>query len=138
MPFAFSAVTAEGVVAERELDSVTVPTGDGEITVLPHHIPLVSTVVPGVLVMRQGADEEHLAVAGGFLQVESEKVTVLADYAERADDIDASRAEAARKRAEDALAGTLEKEEFAETQAALAKSLAQLRASELIKHRKKR
>lgn len=143
---AFSAVTPEGPVAEAAAESVTIPTADGEITVLPEHAPLVSVLVPGVLTIRpaasgkgQAAAEKHLAVSGGFVHVTAGSVTVLADTAERADDIDVRRAEAGRKRAEEAMAKKLEREEMAETSAVLQKNLARLRAVELIKrHRPSR
>jgi F-type H+-transporting ATPase subunit epsilon len=131
----FSAVTAEGVVAEAETDSVTVPTKDGEITVLPHHIPLVSVLIPGVVTYRDGERERHLAVSGGFLQVTGTELNLLADTAERADDIDAARAERARKQAAEAMAGRLDKEEYVEAAAELQKHLARIRAADLIKQK---
>ncbi|MDP4000485.1 MAG: ATP synthase F1 subunit epsilon [bacterium] len=129
-----SVVTATGTVADGPVRSVTIPTTDGEITVLPDHVPLVSVIRPGVLTIRtgkDGADEQHLAVSGGFLKVSGDSISVLADTAERADDIDRQRAEQARKRAEQAMAGKLEREELAEAQAELQKHLARLRAVEL-------
>ena len=126
-----SVVTATGTVADGPVRSVTIPTTDGEITALPDHVPLVSVIRPGVITIRTAKDEQHLAIAGGFLKVSGESVAVLADTAERADDIDRQRAEQARKRAEQAMAGKLEREELAETQAELAKHLARLRAVEL-------
>ncbi|MEX2043403.1 MAG: ATP synthase F1 subunit epsilon, partial [Patescibacteria group bacterium] len=123
-----------GTVVEEPVRSVTVPTTDGEITVLPDHVPLVSVIRPGVLTIRGATGEkgeQHLAVSGGFLKVAGDSIAVLADTAERADDIDKQRAEQARKRAEQAMAGKLEREEVAETQAELQKHLARLRAVEL-------
>ncbi|HEY8108714.1 MAG TPA: ATP synthase F1 subunit epsilon [Patescibacteria group bacterium] len=126
-----SVVTATGTVSEGPVRSVTVPTTDGEITVLPDHVPLVSVIRPGVITFRTDKEERHLAVSGGFLKVAGDAVSVLADTAERADDIDKQRAEQARKRAEQAVAGKLEREELAEAQAELQKHLARLRAVEL-------
>lgn len=133
---AFAVVTIEGTVESADASSVTIPTADGEITVLPEHTPLVSVLIPGVLTLRTGDKEKHVAVSGGFVQVAADSVTVLADTAERADDIDVRRAEAARKRAEEAMAGKREKEELVDAAAELQKHLARLRAAELVKHRR--
>ncbi len=138
MAIGFAAVTAEGVVAEAEADSVTIPTKDGEITVLPNHIPLVSVLVPGVVTYRHADQQQHLSVTGGFVQVTASQVTLLADAAERADNIDVVRAEKARRQAEEAMRGRLSDEEQAQTQAALQKSLARLRAADLIKQKHRR
>lgn len=138
---AFAVVTIEGTVESAAARSVTIPTADGEITVLPDHIPLVSVLVPGVLTVRTGDNgskdtEHHVSVSGGFVQVDGESVTILADTAERADDIDVRRAEAARKRAEEAMAGKREKTELVDAAAELQKHLARLRAADLVKHRR--
>lgn len=132
----FSAVTTTGITAESEAASVTVPTADGEITVLANHIPLVSVLVPGVVTVRGANDQsdeaaEHLAVSGGFLQVTAKAVTILADTAERAGEIDLERAEAARKRAAEAMSAKAESAEMTSAAAALQKNLARLQAAEL-------
>lgn len=136
---AFSAVTTEGITAELQAASVTIPTVDGEITVLANHIPLVSVLVPGVVTVRASTKEgdqsdesaEHLAVSGGFLQVTATAVTILADTAERAADIDLERAEAARKRAAEVTLAKSERAEVTAAAATLQKNLARLRAAEL-------
>lgn len=127
----FTVVTPEGAVTEQPAESVTLPTLDGEITVLANHIPLVSVLVPGVVTVRHGENEEHLAVSGGFVQVSAGEVRLLADTAERAESVDTSRAQEARQRAEEAMAGRLEREEVAEAAASLQRNLARLRAAEL-------
>lgn len=132
----FQAVTPEGVVASSEADSVTIPTTDGEITVLRNHIPLVSVLRPGVItVIKEGSEDQHFSVSGGFAQIQADSVQILADTAERAEHIDSDRAETARKRAEEAMSGTLADEEMAEVSASLQRNLARLRASEIIKSR---
>jgi F-type H+-transporting ATPase subunit epsilon len=134
---AFAVVTIEGTVESADATSVTIPTTDGEITVLAEHTPLVSVLKPGVLTVREGDKKErHVAVSGGFVQVAADSVTVLADTAERADDIDVRRAEAARKRAEEAMSKKNEREDLADASAELQKHLARLRAAELVKHRR--
>ena len=100
----FEITTPEGVVYKEEVDQVTLPTQKGEITVLPNHIPLVAILKPGELKIVKNKEEEFLACAGGYIEVlPGNRVVVLADNAERAKDIDITRAEAARKQAEDLL-----------------------------------
>jgi len=94
-------VTAEGESFSGEVDAVVAPGGLGEFTVLPTHARMISTLLPGVLRFDQGGDSVSLAMSGGFLEVSQNKVTVLADAAERDDAIDMERAEAALVRAEE-------------------------------------
>lgn len=98
-------VTAErSLLAETEVDMVVAPASEGEVGILPRHAPLLATLRPGRLRIKKGGQETELAVGGGFLQVNQNRVLILADAAERADEIDAERAEAARQQAEQALA----------------------------------
>lgn len=98
----FEIVTPERIVLKEEAMQVTVPTKDGVITVLPHHIPLISILKPGVVEIKTITGErEVMAVSGGFVEVLRNKIVVLADTAERAEEIDIERAEEARKRAEE-------------------------------------
>ena len=98
-----SVMTAERTVFSGEADVVIVPGADGELGILPSHTPLVSALSPGELRIREGGQEEALALSGGFLEVKDNQVSILADTAERADEIDEARAEAARERAQVAL-----------------------------------
>lgn len=96
----FRIVTPERVLLETEVDSVSLPTPMGEITVLEHHIPLVSNLEIGELRYRKGNHVEHFAVSGGFIEVQSDnKVVVLADTAEFGHEIDVQRAQEARDKA---------------------------------------
>jgi len=97
-------VTAERVVYSAEVDVVIAPGVEGQLGILPHHAPLMTILQAGELVVRKGGEEESLAISGGFLEVRPDRVIVLADQAERAEEIDIARAEAARKRAEQRLA----------------------------------
>jgi F-type H+-transporting ATPase subunit epsilon len=98
-------VTAErSVLAESDVDMVVAPATEGEVGILPRHAPLLTTLRPGRLRIKKDGGETEMAVSGGFLQVNQDRVLVLADSAERADEIDEARAEEARKRAETALA----------------------------------
>jgi F-type H+-transporting ATPase subunit epsilon len=96
----FKIVTPEKTVFEDEIDQLTLPTQEGEITVLPNHIPLISVLAPGELVARAGGKEIAMAVSGGMIEVRKNEITILADTAERAEEIDVKRAEEARERAE--------------------------------------
>jgi F-type H+-transporting ATPase subunit epsilon len=96
-------VTAEGRILSEEADFVLAPGIDGDLGVLPHHIPLLTPLRTGQVTVRNGDAEHVLFVAGGFLEVLPDKVTILADAAERAEDIDEARAEESRKRAQELL-----------------------------------
>lgn len=97
-------VTAERIVYSAEVDAVIAPGVEGQLGILPHHAPLMTILQAGELVVRKGGQEEMMAISGGFLEVRPDHVIVLADQAERAEEIDVARAEAARKRAEQRLA----------------------------------
>lgn len=92
--------TPERIVLKESYDSATVPTQQGEITVLPGHIPLVANLAPGMITVRKGKEESFLAVSGGFLEVMADgRLVVLADSAERAEELDLSKVEEAQERA---------------------------------------
>ena len=94
-------VTPNRVVLKEDVLQVTVPTKAGEITVLPEHIPLLSILKPGIIEMKnKDGEKEVIAVSGGFIDVLKNKIVILADTAERAQEIDLEKAEEARKRAE--------------------------------------
>lgn len=100
MPFRLEIVTLDRLVFAEDIDFVVVPGSEGELGILAHHAPLISTLKPGELRIRRGNDVEYYAIGGGFVQVRPDKVVVLADIAEHADEIDESRAQEARERAE--------------------------------------
>ena len=127
----FQIVTPEKIIYRDDVDSITLPTQIGEITVLPHHAPLISSLKSGEAIIRKGGEEFSIAVSGGFLQVQPKnKVVVLADTAERAEEISEERAEEARKRAEDIIKEKrLDKAEMATAAAALEKSLIRLKVA---------
>lgn len=104
----FEIVTPERTVLAREIVQVTVPTQTGEITILPEHIPLVSILSPGVLEIETLEQEtEIVSVSGGFIEVLRDKVVILADTAERAEELDEERINTARDKAEKAKAEAL-------------------------------
>ena len=97
----FEIVTPEKVLTKEMVKSITTPTREGIITVLPRHIPLVGILVPGIIEYKKENDEiGMMSVSGGFIEVLRDKVVILADTAERAEEIDLERAEEARKKAE--------------------------------------
>lgn len=131
-------VTAERIVYSAEVDGVIAPGAEGQLGILPHHAPLMTILTAGELVVRKGAEEQSMAISGGFLEVRPDRVIVLADQAERAEEIDTARAEAARKRAEQSLAERKGTEEDARAEAALRRALVRLSVAERVKTRKGR
>lgn len=131
MPLSVHIVTAEReVYAEDGVDEIVVPGSEGELTVLPSHAPLMTMIQPGIMRVVKGGEEIDMAITGGFLEVRDNRVTVLADAAERGDEIDVARAEEARRRAERALEEKVSQEQLIEAAAALQRSLLRLRAAE--------
>jgi F-type H+-transporting ATPase subunit epsilon len=104
MPLRLELVTAERIVLQEDADMVIAPAADGQVGILPHHAPFLTTLRPGELRVRRGGVEQELVVTGGFMEVLNDKVTILADAAERVEEIDLARAEEARRRAVEALA----------------------------------
>jgi len=101
MPIHLDIVTIERIVVSEDVDFVSAPGIDGIIGVLPKHEPLLTALSIGELHYRKGTEEHSFAIGGGFMEVRPDHVTVLADAAESADEIDEQRAEAARKRAQE-------------------------------------
>lgn len=131
----FKLVTPERVLLEKEVDSITLPTETGEITVLSHHLPLISNLVAGEVRYKIGLVEETFAVSGGVIEVgANNQVAVLADTAEFGHEIDANRAEEARKRAHELMQDSYKDEKVSAVAAAsLKKHLARLKVAR--KHR---
>jgi F-type H+-transporting ATPase subunit epsilon len=130
-------VSAEGQIFSGEANMVFVPGSQGELGIAPRHAPLLTTLKAGeVRVQSQGHEEQSFYVGGGALEVQPNLVTVLADTAARARDLDEAAALAAKQRAEDALRERTDKVEIAEAQAELLRVVAQLRAIDRL--RKKR
>jgi F-type H+-transporting ATPase subunit epsilon len=119
-------VTPDGKAYSEDVEMVTLTGVQGEMGILPH-IPLMTKMVPGELVVRKGGRDLFVAVGGGLVQVTDTRVSILTDMAVAADKIDEARAEEARRRAEARLREKLSDEEVATINAALARSLAQLR-----------
>ncbi len=120
-------VTPEAKSFSDDVDMVTLTGSEGEMGIFPQHMPLMTQLVAGEMQVRKGAENIFLAVGDGFLQVTGEKISILTDMAVRAENIDETKAEEARKRAEARLAEKLSAEELASVNASLARSLAQLK-----------
>ena len=130
-------VSAEGQIFSGEATMVFAPGSQGELGIAPRHAPLLTTLKPGeVRVQADGQEEQVFYVGGGALEIQPHRVTVLADTAARAHDLDEAAALAAKQRAEEAVRERTDKMDIAEAQAELARAVAQLRAIERL--RKKR
>ena len=131
-------VTAERSVYSGDVDMVIATGVQGQLGILPHHAPLMTILGPGELVIKKGGEETLLAVTGGFLEVRPDHVVVLADAAERAEDIDTLRAEAAREKAREVLAGKKAPGfDEALAEAALQRALIRLKVADMVKRRKR-
>jgi len=120
----------ERVVVEQNIEQISLPTPLGEITVLPHHIPLIHSISPGEIRILKGGDESSLAISGGFAEVTSETVLILADTAERSEEIDEARALEARQRAEKLIKEKrVDSIEYTALAAKIEKELARLRVA---------
>jgi len=119
-------VSADRMLVNETVDEVEIPGSDGYFGVLPGHTPLLALLQVGQLWYRQGSETHYLAIAFGFAEVQPDKVTILAQMAERADEIDVARAEAAKRRAEERLASPAVHLDAERARIALLKSLIRL------------
>ncbi len=127
-------VSAEGAIWAGEANLVVAPARMGEIGIAPRHAPLMTTLKPGDLrVQREGQEELFFYVTGGILEVQPTQVTVLADTALRAEQLDEGAAEAARKAAEEAVKGATTREDLAHAQMQLVEAAARYRAAQKLK-----
>jgi F-type H+-transporting ATPase subunit epsilon len=122
-------VSADRSLVKEQVDEVQVPGADGYLGILPGHTPLLATLQVGTLWYRQGHEKHYLAIAFGFVEVQPDRVTILAQIAEKADEIDLARAEAAKKRAEARLAASTTDIDFERARLALLKSLIRLQVA---------
>jgi F-type H+-transporting ATPase subunit epsilon len=135
MPVAVRIVSVEASLFEGEADFLLCRGLEGELGVLPGHAPLMTVLKPGELLLRSGGEEQHLFVGGGFLEVLPDRVTVLADVAERAEEINEPAAEEARKRAQERLSGELSADEQREMEMLLEQAEARLRLARMRRQR---
>jgi F-type H+-transporting ATPase subunit epsilon len=139
MPLQLEIVTPEKLAYSDEVDAVVLPGSEGELGVLPHHAPLISTLGAGELRLRKAGREESFAIVGGFLQVLPDKVVVMAETADMASEIDLEKAQEARRQAEQALeGGSVEGADLAAARAALQTALLRIRVAERRQHEGRR
>ena len=131
-------VTAERAVYSEDVEMIIAPGVQGQLGILPHHTPLMTTLQAGELRIKKDGREISLAISGGFLEVRPDKVVVLADSAERADEIDVSRAEEARRRAQERLSEKEKGADEARAEASLGRSLVRLKVADMARRRRKR
>ena len=123
-------ITAECQVFADDVNTVVAPGVEGELGILPHHAPLITMLKPGEILIRKDSEETYMSVSGGFLEVRPDKILILADACERAEEIDIERAEAAKRRAEERLKTRTPELDVAQVQAALLRSLVRLKVAE--------
>jgi len=123
-------ITTERVVYSSSVDMVIVPGIDGELGILPHHTLLMTMLKPGEVRIKVGAEEQCVVVCGGFLQVLPDQVVILADAAERIEEIDLARAEAARRRAEERIKTGMKGDVLVKEEIALRWALARVTAAD--------
>lgn len=129
MKLVLEIITPIKVVLSEEVDEVTIPTVNGEISILPNHIDLLTKVKPGEMVIHKNGKTELFAITGGFLEITNNHVNILADHAIRADDIEIAKAEQAKERAEKAMKEKGSEKDFAIANAELRKSLLELKVA---------
>jgi len=120
-------VTPEAKTYSDDVEMVTLPASEGEMGIYPQHVPLVTQIVAGEVIVRKGGQDFFLAIGEGFVEITGTRVAIMTDMAIKAENIDEAQAEEARRRAEARLAERLDDVEAASVSAALAHSLAQLK-----------
>lgn len=127
--FTLEVLTPDGVALRTEAESASIPTSNGEITILKHHVPLVTTLGPGMLTVHTSDGDQFFALSRGVVQVEKNTIKILSDIADRVDALDEQAILDARKRAEDLLASRRQDTEgFIEASALLDRELARLKS----------
>ncbi|HWW03544.1 MAG TPA: ATP synthase F1 subunit epsilon [Candidatus Acidoferrum sp.] len=127
-------VTPEAKVFSDDVEMVTVPATEGEMGIYPQHVPVLTQIVPGEVIVRKDGRDSSLAVGEGFIEITGERVAIMTDMAIPAENIDEAQAEEARQRAEARLAEHLNDEEAAMVSAVLAHSTAQLKVKRRQRH----
>jgi F-type H+-transporting ATPase subunit epsilon len=128
-------ITPEKVVYKDEVQGIIVPTVNGEISILPNHINLLTQISPGELTVKKVHSTQHLAITGGFLEIQDNKVSILAEHAIKAQDIQVAQAMEAKKRAEKAMAEKSTVNELKVAQAEMIKAILELKIA--TKHKKR-
>lgn len=132
--FQFEIVTPDGIIFQEEVDEVRLPTLQGQIAILPHHVPLYSRLGDGEAVIIKNGKEIIMAVLGGIVEVENDKTSIVSDYAVRADSISIAKVEEAKKRAEEAKRNKKSTENFVMEDKEIRKSIMELKIAHKVKH----
>ncbi len=127
----FKIITPERTVLEEEIDQATLPVTDGEVTILPNHRSYIASLKPGEIMIKKENKEFNLATSGGFVEFNKNEMVILADTAEMAEEIDLTRAEEARKRAEEAMQqkASLDETDYARVVAAIERESARVKVA---------
>lgn len=128
-------ITPEKIVFKDEISEVIVPTVNGEIAVLPNHIGLITQVIPGELIIKKNNKHQSIAITEGFLEVSNNHISILANYAVSADDINVAKAEEAKKRAEHLMQERQSDKDFRISEAELRKAILELKVG--YKHKRR-
>jgi len=134
--FRLELVTAERMVYSDDVDMVIAWGLEGQLGILPHHAPLMTMLQPGELIIKKENEETYMAVSGGFLEVRPDKVIILADACEHAEEIDLARAEEAKRRAGEIMEAPSPETDSAAAEAALRRSLVRLKVAEKIRRKR--
>ena len=129
-------ITPQKVVYKNEVEEVIAPTVNGEIAILPNHIGLLTQITPGELIVKKGNKDQSIAITGGFLEVNNNHISILADFAVKSEDINVARAEEAKKRAEALMKEKTTEKDFRIAEAQMLKALLELKIAS--KHKMRR
>lgn len=135
MPLHIQVVTPEKIILDTMVNEAIIPTIAGEITILPQHIPLFTQLSPGELILHSGDTDQNLVVMGGFVEVEKDHITILADYAVNGKDLSAVKAQEAVDRAEKAMKEKANEKDFIIAEAEFRKAILELRVAEKIQRK---
>ncbi len=140
MPTHLQIIALDKIAYEDDVDIAVIPGAEGQLGVLPRHAHIVTLLQPGEILTRKAGEEIILAISGGFAQIGPDRITILSDFAESAEEIDIERAENARRRAEERIADRRATPELdiARAEAALLRSLARIRVAERVAARRRR
>lgn len=127
-------ITPEKIVFKDEIDEVIVPTVKGQVSILPNHIGLLTQVAAGEITIKKQGKEYFLAITGGFLEVANNKISILADYAVRSEEIEIAKAQEAQKRAQKLMEEKTSERDFAIAESQLRRSLLELKVAHRRKH----
>lgn len=123
-------VTPEKILYQDEADEIIVPTINGEIAILPNHVPLITKIAPGELTIKKQGKDYFLAITAGFLELSNNKINILADYAVRSEEIEIEKAKEAQRQAQKRMEEKGTEQEFAEAEALFKRTLLELKIAE--------